>query len=201
MKDMLVVALAAACDDTFSEREREHWACIAGCILGVLPAAETTTAAILSAATKCLDVTEVVRVLVSAVWSVHGDEPSIAAWTSKLVERARAEGHVRTVVTLVDLLTCMAGFDGVLSPETESALLAAAADPRCHAELFDAAWQYEHRFGAAVSPTWVTQFLNDERVLAGARHVPRPTTRACPACRVTPVWAWGLMRRAARRAR
>ena len=95
----------------------------------------------------------------------------------------------------------MSGFDGVLPPDTETALLASAADLTCHVGLFDLAWQYEHRFGAAGSPTWVGQLLNDERVLAGARHVPRPATRACPACRVTPVWASGLMRRAARRAR
>ena len=104
MADMLVGALAAACDATLSEGERDQWARVASCILGELPATETTTATALSAATKCLDTPTVVRVLVSAIWCVHGDGPKVAAWTAKLVDRARAEGHVRTVVTLVDLL-------------------------------------------------------------------------------------------------
>ena len=83
---MLVGALAAACDATLSDRERERWAYIASCIFGELPAAETITAGLLSAAAKCLDAPEAVRVLVSAVWCVHGDGPNVAAWTLKLVE-------------------------------------------------------------------------------------------------------------------
>jgi len=101
MTDMLAGALTAACERALSDRERELWACVGACVLGELPAAEPTTTAALSAATKCLDAPKVVRVLVSAVWCVHGDEPSVSAWTKKLVERARAEGHVRTVVTLL----------------------------------------------------------------------------------------------------
>jgi hypothetical protein len=73
MTGMLVIALAFACDRTLSGREREQWAPVAACLLGALPADESTTAAMLSEATKCLEAPAVVRVLVSATWCVHGD--------------------------------------------------------------------------------------------------------------------------------
>src|SRR5262245_2228641 len=98
MADMLVGALSGACDGTLLESERGRWARVAACLLGELPVDETTTAAMLSTATRCLDAPAVVRTLVSAIWCVHGDGPNVAGWTAKLVERACAAGHVRTVV-------------------------------------------------------------------------------------------------------
>lgn len=195
LHDMLSSALSFAGASRDPHYRRAKWARVAACLYSELPASETTTAAVLSAAARCIDAPVVVRVLVSAIWCVHGDDARVAAWTLKLVERACAEGHVRTVVTLVDLLTCMAGFDGVLSAETVAALLAAASDRRCHANLYHLAWQYEHRFGHAGSPAWARQLLDDPLV-DGADRPPRTTFRVCPACRVTPVWAAGLMARA-----
>lgn len=150
-------------------------------------ASEATTAEVLAMAMRCLSVTSIAQTLVSGVWRAYGEDPRVATWTAKLVERACAQEHRRTAATLAELLGWMESFDGRLSEETGRRLAGFAWDPQCHLALFDFAWRYEHRFGAAGVPMWVTQIREDPRVLKGASVVPARTRRLCPVCRLVPL--------------
>lgn len=150
-------------------------------------ASETTTAEVLATAMRCLSVTSIARSLVIGVWRAYGEDPLVATWTDKLVERACAQDHRRTAATLCELLGWMEGFDGRLSEETGRKLAGFAWDPQCQLPLFDFAWRYEHRFGTTGLPAWVTQIRDDPRVLKGASVVPASTRRPCPVCRLVPL--------------
>lgn len=148
---------------------------------------ERTTADVLATAMKYLAFTAIAQTLVHGVWRAYGDDPRVATWTAKLVERACEKGHRRTAATLCDLLGWMEGFDGRLSEEVGRKLAGFAWDPQCQLPLFDFAWRYEHRFGAAGMPAWVVQIRQDPRVLKGASVVPSRTSRPCPVCRLVPL--------------
>lgn len=148
---------------------------------------ETTTAAVLATAMRCLPFTAIAQTLVHGVWRAYGEDPRVAMWTVKLVERACARDHRRTAATLADLLGWMESFDGRLSEETGRRLAGFAWDLQCQLPLFDFGWQYEHRFGAAGLPAWVVQIREDPRVLKGAAVIPARTSRRCPVCRLVPL--------------
>lgn len=150
-------------------------------------ASETTTAEVLATAMQCLSFTAIVQTLVHGVWRAYGEDPRVAMWTVKLVERACAQDLRRTAATLCELLGWMDGFDGRFSEELGRKLAGFAWDPQCHLPLFDFAWRYEHRFGATGLPAWVAQIREDPRVLKGAAVVPARTSRPCPVCRLVPL--------------
>jgi hypothetical protein len=200
MATMLVGALTSVSDARLPRCQRVKWARVAACTFSELPPTENITATVLVTATKCLDIPVIVRVLLGAVWGTYGGDARVAGWAMKLSDSARARGQLPTFVTLMELLVQMEHFTGDLSTETVNTLVEAAADQRCHVGLFDVAWYYEQRFGpSGVSPAWVRQVLDDPCVLEGARSISRSTCRVCPCCRVTPIWASGLMARARRR--
>jgi hypothetical protein len=201
LRDVLLSALSFVGNTTLPQSQRLQWSRVAAFALSELPENEAATAAVLAAATKCLDAHEAVRVLVIGVWCVCGDGPKVPTWTLKLIERARTGGHVRTALGLVELLVRMDHFAGALPPDTVMTVLGAVNDVTCHPNLLDLAWYHHHRFGpVGINPAWVGQILDDPRVLEGARHVPRSAHRLCPTCNVTPIWAVGLMRRPSRAA-
>ena len=150
-------------------------------------ASETTSAEVLAMATRCLSTTSIAQTLVIGIWRAYGEDPRVATWTIKLVERACEQDHRRTAATLAELLSWMDGFDGRLSEEIGRELAGFAWDPQCQLPLFDFAWRYEHRFGTMGLPAWVAQIREDPRVLKGAAAASARTRRLCPVCRLVPL--------------
>lgn len=153
----------------------------------VLHEDEALTADVLTVATRELPFTAIAQTLVVGVWRAYGDDPRVATWTRRLVERACERDERLTAAVLADLLSWMEGFDGRLSDAVARTLTGAASDPNCHWPLFNFAYQVETRLGPDALPGWVAQLRNDPRILHGVAIVRRSAARLCPVCKLVPL--------------